>query len=178
MTEGGKIHPVPRRDGIDYWREATCPECEAAIFVLVGEPSAAPVDDLENFRRHVCKPAFPVDLGKIAPEAAAALRATVEAAFGKKLVRFPGVFRRKGLPVFFTPEWQPFLGHVKQFSKSDVHRPLDASGAVFTLSLPHLQKHFAKGASSSMRKYYFSAKGVTKHERHGRRHVIVWKWPR
>lgn len=173
-----KIHPVSRRDGIDYWRETACPECEARIFVLVDEPTAAPVDDLETFRRHKCAPLWPQDLGKIPPEAAEAFRTMVEAAFGKKLTRFPGVFRRKGLPVFFTPEWQPALGHVKLFSKSDVHRPLAAASPVFALALPHLKKHFAKGATSSMRKYFFSAKGITKHERRGRRHVILWKWPR
>jgi hypothetical protein len=178
MAQGEKIHPVSRRDGIDYWRETACPDCDAPVFALVDEAGSAPVDDLETFKRHVCKPLFPVDLGKIPPETAEAFRTSVEAAFGKKLVRFPGVFRRKGLPVFFTPEWQPALGHVPLFSKSDVHRPLDAASPLFVLVLPHLQKHFTKGATSSLRKYFFSAKGITKHERHGRRHVILWKWPR
>jgi hypothetical protein len=178
MANAEKIHPVARRDGIDYWRETACPACEAPVFVLVDEPGAAAVDDLESFRRHVCAPAFPVDLGKIAPEAVAEFRAGVEAAFGKKLVRFPGVFRRKGLPIFYTPEWKPFLGHVPVFSKSDVHRELNATAAVFALALPHVQKHFTKGGGSSMRKYFFSAKGVTKHERAGSRRVILWKWPR
>ena len=199
MAEPVKIHPVPRRDGIEYYMELACPDCGAPVFVLEDEPAGSRVDDLTLFGPHRCGetplasrpdgphtlfalpiyPAggFPVDLGRIPDGAAHALRAAVETVFGKRLVRYVGVFRRKGLPIHYTPDWKPLLGHVPGFSKSDVHRPLNPGVAIFERSLPHVQKHFAKDPPGSHRKYFFSTKGVIKHDRSGARPVIVWMWP-
>lgn len=181
-----RIHAIPRKGGIEYYEESACPDCGQTVFVNRDAPGGVAYGDLESFPRHRCPPKpppFPVNAGKIALADAEAFRAAVEAAFGKRLVRFPGVFRDKGLPVHFTPEWAPFLGHVKEFSRSDAHRPLDASAAVFQLALPHLKKHFAEATVTTLRKYFFSAEGVAKYERDRAarkdrvHHVIAWTWP-
>ena len=167
MAEGPRIHPVPRRGGIEYYLETACPDCGVTVFVSEDKPQGTRYEDLRNFARHRCPepPGFPIDVGKVPPETAEAFRAAVEAAFGKRLVRFMGVLKRKGLPIHFTPEWEPQLGHVKEFSVSDAHRDLPAGAALFALALPHLQRHFAGKDVTTLRKYYFSAQGVTKYER-------------
>ena len=142
--------------------------------------------DLDSFPRHRCPPKpppFPVRLGDVTKEDAEAFRAAVEAPFGKKLNRFPGVFRDKGLPVHFTPDWQPSLGHVAEFSRSDAHRALDPATPVLLAAIPHLRKHFAEATVTTLRKYYFSIEGVAKYERDRAarkdrvHHVIAWSWP-
>jgi hypothetical protein len=192
MGQAEKIHPVPRRDSIDYYREIACPDCGSVVFVLSGDDNPTAYDDLETFVRHNCRGAspagkekppglkggYPVNLERISVETARGFRAAIEAAFGKKLFRFSGVFRRKGLPIHFTPEWKPSLGYVSQFSGSDVHRELDANLTVFKLALPHLVRHFEGEAGTSLRKYFFSSKGVAKHERTRVLRVILWTWPR
>jgi len=199
MAGPAKIHPVPRRGEIEYYQEIPCPDCAATIFVLEDEPAGARYDDLTIFGRHTChaprlvdRPAdldpglerpvipaagFPVNLGRIPDAAAREFRAAIEAAFGKRLTRFTGVFGRKGLPIHFTPEWSPRISHVPSFSKSDVHRPFPSTGAILGACLPHLKAHFAKEPPGSHRKFFFSAKGVFKHDRSGAATVIIWKWP-
>ncbi len=210
MAGPARIHPVPRRGSVEYYAEIPCPDCGASVFVLEDEPAPARrFDDLVVFGAHHChaipvmqaaepprpgrtRPAppvvrspagFPVDLGEVPGPAIAEFRAMVEAAFGKPLRRFTGVLKRKGLPVHFTQDWAPHLGHVREFSKSDVHRPLAGSARVFVLALPHVRRHFSAESGTSLRKYYFSAKGVSKHERDRAAHadrihtVIRWRWP-
>ncbi len=194
-----KIHPVPRRGDIEYYQEIACPGCAATVFVLEDDPAGPRFDDLTIFGRHACqvepllhRPAgappglarpvippsgFPVDFGRVPDDAAREFRAAIEAPFGKRLVRFTGVFGRKGLPIHFTPEWKPRMSHVPSFSKSDVHRELAATGAVLLAVLPHLKAHFATEPAGSHRKFFFSAKGIRKHDRSGVSPVVVWKWP-
>lgn len=199
MAGPAKIHPVPRHGEIEYYLEVPCPDCAATVFVLEDEPAGARFDDVSIFGRHTChaprlidRPAdlphgmdrpviptsgFPVNLGRIPDAAAREFRETIETAYGKRLTRFPSVFGRKGLPVHFTPDWAPRISHVPSFSKSDVHRPFPAAGTVMAATLPHLKAHFAREAAGSHRKFFFSAKGVFKHDRSGAAAVIVWKWP-
>jgi hypothetical protein len=201
MVGPERIHPVPRRGGIEYYREIACPDCGATVFALADDESAVRYDDLEVFGRHQCNRApliravatpagprtfgllpgtrsgYPIDLGRIPPEIALGFRAGVEAAFGKKLARFSGALKRKGLPVHFNNEWEPSLGHVREFSKTDVHRDLDATGSLLKLVRPILEAHYRMEKDPSLRKYYFSARGIAKHHRSATVRVITWKWP-
>jgi len=199
MPDPVKVHPVPRRGEIEYYLEIPCPECAATVFVLEDDPTGPRFDDLTIFGRHACRveplinrpddapaglarpviPAagFPVDLGRIPDEAAREFRSAIEAPFGKRLTRFTGVFGRKGLPIHFTPEWGPRMSHVPSFSKSDVHREIAGTSAILLAALSHLKRHFSQEPAGSHRKFFFSAKGVFKHDRSGSKPVIVWKWP-
>jgi hypothetical protein len=183
-----RIHPVPRRGGVEYYREIACPDCGAVVFVLSGEDNPVRYDNLNVFNRHRCVNSslagtsgavmgFPVDLGRVPEETAREFRTAVEAAFGKRLLRFNGAMQGKGLPLYFTNDWKPFLGHVREFSKSDVRREMDRGTAVFKLILPYLIDHFRSETEPSLRKYYLSSKGVTKHRRSIAIRVIAWKWP-
>lgn len=211
MAGPERIHAVPRRGAVEMYRETACPDCGATVFIAEDDAAARRFDDLEVFGAHRCHgvpvartavaaaaaPArgaraehhprtaagFPVDLGIVSAEAAAEFRTMVEAAFGKPLRRYTGVLKGKGLPIHFTPAWEPALGHVPEFSKSDVHRPLAATAQVFALAIPKVRDHFAKESGTTLRKYYFSSRGVAKYERDRAahkdkvHHVIVWRIP-
>jgi len=201
MVGPERIHPVPRRNVIEYYRESPCPDCGATVFTLADEENPVRYDDLEVFGRHQCNraplirsaavpsgtrafgllpgsaPRYPADIGRIPPETAREFRTAVEAAFGKKLARFAGAMRGKGLPVHFNAEWKPSLNHVRMFSKSDVPRLLDAEGVLFKLATPILADHYRKETEPSLRKYHFSSLGVAKHHRSTAVRVITWKWP-
>lgn len=172
---------ITRRGAFEHYRETTCPDCEAVIFIPEDESNPHRYDDLTIFQSHACKALFPVDLGPLKPELVAAFRAMVEAAFGKPLRRFTGGLKGKGLPIHFTPDWKPELGHVPAFSKSDVHRPLDPEDGIFKAAIPVIRKHFGRDAKTGLRKYFLTATGVVKRERIGSkdviRPVIRWKWP-
>lgn len=181
MAGAETIHRVSRRGAFEYYRETACPECEGTVYVPEGEANPRRFDDLEIFKAHACKALFPVDLGSLPHASVTAFRTTVETVFGKPLRRFNGAMQGKGLPLHFTPDWQPHLGHVPAFSKSDVHRPLDAADPVLAAIIPPIRKHFGKEAKTSLRKYYLNREGVTKRERIGSkdviRQVIRWRWP-
>ena len=101
----------------------------------------------------------------------------IESPFSKPLRRFSSAMKKPGLPVHFVGDWKPLLGHVRLFSKSDVHRPLDPSNEVMKTVIPVLAAHFSKMSGTRHRKYYFAGKGVYKSERSRNLLVIRWKWP-
>lgn len=181
MAGPDRIHLISRRGAFEHYRETACPDCEAVIFIPEDESSPHRYDDLTIFQTHACKALFPVEVGPLSRETASGFRGMVEAAFGKPLRRFTGTLKGKGLPVHFTADWQPELGHVPVFSKSDVHRPLDPADGLMQLAIPVIRKHFGREAKTSIRKYFFNAAGVVKRERIGSkdviRPVIRWRWP-
>lgn len=181
MAGPDRIHMVTRKGAFEHYRETACPDCESVIFIAEDESHPRRYDDLTIFQAHTCKALFPVDLGTLNPDAAAGFRTMVEAAFGKPLRRFTGALKGKGLPIHFTQDWKPELGHVPAFSKSDVHRPLDDGNGVMKQVIPVVRKHFGRDAKTSIRKYFLNTAGVVKRERIGSkdvvRPVIRWKWP-
>lgn len=181
MAGPDRIHLITRKGAFEHYRETACPDCEAVIFIPEDETDPRRYDDLTIFQAHACKGLYPVDLGALAPELATGFRAAVEAAFGKPLRRFPGALKGKGLPLHFTADWRPELGHVPAFSKSDVHRPLDPADPLLDRVIPHVRKHFGRDAKTSIRKYFLNSAGVVKRERIGSKDVIRpvlrWKWP-
>jgi len=185
MGETERVHPIRMRGGgIEYFVETSCPDCGAAVFKPRYGKEDEIYGDLDMFAPHQCPipvpPApvgFPVDLGRIPPEQAAEFRAMVESPFGKPLRRFVGAMKKPGLPVHFVGEWMPFLGHVRSFSKSDVHRPLDRECPVLKEVIPVLMEHFSRLSGTRHRKYYIAARGVYKAERSRNLPVIKWRWP-
>ena len=173
-----------RDGGIEYFVEISCPDCGGVVFKPRYGKEHEMYADLDMFAPHQCpvpEPiapvGYPVDFRRISPENAGEFRKIVEAPFGKVLRRFIGAMKRPGLPVHFVGDWKPLLGHVRAFSKTDVHRPLDAENGVMKSVIPVLIAHFAKMSGTRHRKYYFAAKGVYKSERSRNLLVIRWKWP-
>jgi hypothetical protein len=197
----GSLHVVAGRRGIERYREDMCARCGGTVFVLVEDESRI-FDDLADFARHECgrragiaarrrgeagpagpppPPAgvrgYPVDFGRIPPEEAAAFRRTVEASFGRELRRFNSVLRGRGLPVHFIRGWEPHLGRVPEFSKSDVLRPLDSAGPLLARVVPYLQDHFGRLSGTVRKKYHLAARGAVKNERNRDLRVVLWRWP-
>ena len=173
-----------RGGGIEYFVETACPDCGATVYQPRYGKEDEVYSDLDMFAPHKCpviEPpvpvGYPVEFGRISPETASSFRVMVEAPFGKPLRRFIAAMKRPGLPVHFVGEWKPFLGHVRSFSKTDVHRPLDPANSIMGQVIPVLQGHFSKMSGTRHRKYYFAAKGVYKSERSRNLLVIRWKWP-
>lgn len=173
-----------RGGGLEYFVEGKCPDCAAMVFRPRYGKEDEVYGDLEFFAPHQCpvpEPpvpvGYPVDFGRIPPETAAGFRSMVESPFSKTLRRFIKAFKKPGLPVHFVGDWKPQLGHVRAFSKTDVHRPLDPADAVLSRVIPVLQEHFSKMSGTRHRKYYIAGKGVYKAERSRNLPVIRWKWP-
>lgn len=185
MGETEKVHPIRMRDGgIEYFVETACTGCGALVFKPRYGNEHEAYADLDMFAPHKCpvhEPAapagYPLEFGRISPENALAFRKMVEEAFGKTLRRFTGAMKKPGLPVHFVGEWRPLLGHVRVFSRTDVHRPLDAENPVMKPVIPVLMEHFTRMSGTRHRKYYFTARGVYKSERSRNLMVIRWKWP-
>jgi len=185
MGESEKIHPIRMRNGgIEYFVEKACPDCGTPVFFARYGDGDELFADLDMFAPHRCPvpesqapPGYPFDLGKISPETALQFRSLVENAFGKPLRRFSGALKKPGLPIHFVSDWKPFLGHVRVFSKTDVHRPLDPLCPLFARAIPILAEHFGKMSGTRHRKYYLSARGIYKAERSRNLMVIRWKWP-
>jgi len=185
MGNTDKIHPIKMRDGgIEYFVESTCPECGLVIFCPRYGKEGEAFGDLDMFAPHQCpipEPVapvgYPVDLGRISPESATTFRKMIETSFNKTLRRFHGAMKKPGLPVHFVGDWKPLLGHVRTFSKTDVHRPMDSGNEIMKATIPILVEHFSKLSGTRHRKYYFAVRGIYKSERSRNLMVIKWKWP-
>ena len=175
MTE--IVHTVIRRGTVESWVERPCLTCGRPTFTPRDRPDALPVGSLETGHPHECA-ARDDNPEAVTPESAKAFREMLEAVFGKPLHRFSSALEH-GLPLAFKDGWKPWLGHVKEFSRSDVKRELDAGAALFALVIPPVRTFAERsGADPKRLRAYLRKDGVWVRHDGEKIRILSWRWPR